>query len=390
MTGGSIGTTGAAAYAVAVNHGGAISLNGTTVTATGRGSGGLGIDGAASTLNATGVTISTMGGHDPVSGQNAYAVYNGPYGDLLSGGTASLTNSSVATSGAEMVGVYTGAGGTTTLTGTNVATGGIGAVGVESLARRRHQHQRRLGRHLGPGRARPLRHRSGSTANLSGSGTFATQGAGAIGLYATFGGVISATGSATTTSRPRAAFRPRPASAPIGVNADGAGSQVKLGAATITTSGAGATGLFASDATGSGSAGTITATGTLKVNDHQRRRRCGRAAGQRRVDPRDRRRDDHLRGQTRSSSRRDEPDRDLRQFHHQQPLRRSDLRRSLGRDRQFQQHDRQRRDRTTSSTRPAAAVVTLNANASTLDRRDPDRPDVDLQRQPRRTARPGP
>ena len=98
------------------------------------GSGGLGIDGAASTLNATGVTISTMGGHDPVSGQNAYAVYNGPYRDSLSGGTASLANSSVATSGAEMVGVYTTTGGTTTLTGTSVATAGLGAHGVESLA----------------------------------------------------------------------------------------------------------------------------------------------------------------------------------------------------------------------------------------------------------------
>ena len=50
-----------------------------------------------------------------------------------------------------------------------------------------------------------------------------------------------------------------------GVNADGAGSQIKLGSATITTSSEGATGLFASDRASSSAAGTITATGTLNV-----------------------------------------------------------------------------------------------------------------------------
>ena len=51
----------------------------------------------------------------------------------------------------------------------------------------------------------------------------------------------------------------------MGVNADGAGSQIKLGAATITTSGVGATALFASDRASTGSAGSITASGTLNV-----------------------------------------------------------------------------------------------------------------------------
>ena len=50
-----------------------------------------------------------------------------------------------------------------------------------------------------------------------------------------------------------------------GVNADGAGSQINLAAATITTTGAGATALYASDAAASGAAGSITATGTLTV-----------------------------------------------------------------------------------------------------------------------------
>ena len=179
VTGGSISTTGAAAYAVAVNHGAAISLNGTMITATGLGSGGLGINGAASTLNATGVTVSTMGGFDPVSGQNAYGVYNGPYGDSPSGGTASLTNSSVATSAAQMVGVYTGVGGTTTLAGTSVTTGGVGAAGVESIA--------------------------GGVTNISGS-SVTTAGQDAHALYVTGAGStanLSGTNAFTTTGRGR-------------------------------------------------------------------------------------------------------------------------------------------------------------------------------------------
>jgi Autochaperone Domain Type 1 len=50
-----------------------------------------------------------------------------------------------------------------------------------------------------------------------------------------------------------------------GVNADGAGSSIKLGSATITTSGAGATGIYASDRAASGGAGTISASGTLNI-----------------------------------------------------------------------------------------------------------------------------
>ena len=265
VTGGTISTTGAAAYAVAVNHGAAISLNGTMITATGLGSGGLGINGAASTLNATGVTVSTMGGFDPVSGQNAYGVYNGPYGDLPSGGTASLTNSSVATSAAQMVGVYTGVGGTTTLAGTSVTTGGVGAAGVELIAggvtnvsgssvttagqdahaplcdwrrvdgqsqrdQRLHDHGRGRDRRLCGARRRRRRRRLVDD------------------HVTTSGGVSPATGLGA-----------------YGVNADGAGSSVTLGAATITTSGPGAYGLLASDAAGSGTAGSITATGTLNV-----------------------------------------------------------------------------------------------------------------------------
>jgi fibronectin-binding autotransporter adhesin len=79
------------------------------------------------------------------------------------------------------------------------------------------------------------------------------------------GGVISTTGSATTTITTAGGVSPATGLGAFGVNADGAGSQIKLGAATITTSGAGAFGLYASDAAASGTAGSITATGTLNI-----------------------------------------------------------------------------------------------------------------------------
>jgi hypothetical protein len=265
VTGGSISTTGAAAYAVAVNHGGAISLNGTTVTATGLGSGGLGIDGAASTLNASGVTVSTIGGFDPVSGQDAYGVYNGPYGDSPGGGTASLTNSSVATSAAQMTGVYTGVGGATTLTGTSVTTGGVGAAGVESIAGGVTNVSGSSVTTAGQDAHALYATGAGSTANLSGTNAFTTTGAGAIGVYAALGAVVAADGSSMTNVTTSGGVSPATGLGAYGVNADGAGSSVTLGAATITTSGPGAYGLLASDAAGSGTAGSITATGTLNV-----------------------------------------------------------------------------------------------------------------------------
>jgi hypothetical protein len=105
---------------------------------------------------------------------------------------------------------------------------------------------------------------AGSTINLSGSPAFSTSGAGAIGLYGSLGGIISATG-ATTTVATAGGVSPATSLGANGVNADGAGSQIKLGAATIATCGPGAFGLLASDVTASGSAGSISAAGTLNV-----------------------------------------------------------------------------------------------------------------------------
>ena len=97
---------------------------------------------------------------------------------------------------------------------------------------------------------------SGSQVNLVGTNTFTTQGAGAIGLYASLGGFITATGATNITTSGGGAY---------GVNADGAGGQIKLGSANVATAGSGAFGLFASDASASGVAGSISATGTLNV-----------------------------------------------------------------------------------------------------------------------------
>jgi fibronectin-binding autotransporter adhesin len=98
---------------------------------------------------------------------------------------------------------------------------------------------------------------AGAQLNLVGTNTFATQGAGAIGLYASLGGFVMATGATNITTSGGGAS---------GVNADGAGAQIKLGTANVATAGFGAFGLFASDASASGGAGSISTTGTLNVS----------------------------------------------------------------------------------------------------------------------------
>ena len=265
VTGGATSTVGAAAYAVAVNHGGSITLNGTVISTTGAGSGGIGVNGAASILNATNVTVFTRGGHDPVSGQNAYGFFNGPFGDSPAGGTASLTNSSIATSADQMVGLFTTTGGRTSVSQTGVTTAGIGAVGIEFKAGGLTNIAGGSVNTAGPDAHALFVSGSGSQANLSGVGTFGTTGAGAIGLYAALGGAISATGSTMTTIATSGGFSVATGLGAYGVNADGAGSSIKLGSATITTSGAGATGLYASDRAAGSAAGTISAAGTLNV-----------------------------------------------------------------------------------------------------------------------------
>ena len=257
------GTSGAAVVAY---NGGAVQLTGATVTTSGAGSTGLVVHGATSSLSASGVTVITTGGIDPATGDHAVGADNAPYlpGGVSSGGFMSLTNSAIATNGAGATGVVTEAGGSTTLIGTNVSTAGPGAPGVFTDAGGATNVNGGSVNTAGQDAHALFVTGLGSQANLSGAGAFATTGAGAIGLYAALGGVISSAGPmiAITTA---GGVSPATGLGAYGVNADGAGSQIKLGSATIMTSGAGATGLFASDRASSGAAGTITATGTLNV-----------------------------------------------------------------------------------------------------------------------------
>src|SRR5574337_724779 len=263
ITGGSIATSGNGAYAVVSNSGGLTTLSGTSISTTGDGSGGLGVNGAGSEIDATNVTVSTTGGFDSASGLHAYGLYNGPYGDFTSGGVAKLTNSSISTEGAQMYGVFTSIGGVTTVTGGSVSTSGLGAIGVLTDGGGVVNLDGASVATSGQDAHALAVTGAGSQANLSGTNTFATLGYGAVGLYVTKGGVLAAAGPVNVTTS--GGVSPATGLGAFGINADGAGSKITLGAATITTSGAGANGLFASDALGSGAAGTIAATGALNI-----------------------------------------------------------------------------------------------------------------------------
>src|SRR5208283_3091445 len=161
--------------------------NGTMLSTSGNGSGGLGINGAGSEIDAANATISTTGGYDPSTMQHAYGVYNGPIGSYPTGGVARLTDTSVSTQGAQMYGVVTSTGGATTLTGTNVTTGGVGAVGVASIAGGVTNVSGGSVGTTGRDAHALFVTGAGSQASLSGTNALATQGNGAIGIYAALG-----------------------------------------------------------------------------------------------------------------------------------------------------------------------------------------------------------
>ncbi len=122
---------------------------------------------------------------------------------------------------------------------------------------------------------------AGSLATLGGASVLNTAGAGSIGLYALGGGVINATGPITistlgtnSTSTSLSAF---------GVNADGAGSQINLAAATITTAGQGAVGLYASDRHGDRQRRRYYGVGTIERNHRDSPQFLWRVGGKRRL-----------------------------------------------------------------------------------------------------------
>lgn len=239
MNGGSANTTGSGAYAVVAEGAGVVKSTGTSIGTTGDGSGGLGINGVGSEIDATNVAITTTGAYDSATGLHSYGVYNGSYGTFPTGGVATITNSTISTQGLQMYGVLTAAGGVTNLSGDSVATSGQDAHALAVTG-------------------------SGSRANLNGTNSFATQGAGASGIVASLGGVINATGLATVTTS--GGVSSATGFGASGIAADGAGAQVMLGVAKVTTSGPSGFALIAADSTASGSAGSISVTGALTIS----------------------------------------------------------------------------------------------------------------------------
>jgi Autochaperone Domain Type 1 len=240
VSGGSVRTDGPVAHGVFAFNGGSVALSdGATVLTTGGGSFGLFVNGAGSSLTATDVSVTTNGGLGPSFGDAAIGAYNGfaSPGDPT-GGAMTLTDTAIATTGMAAIGVETNSGGVTNIRGGAVNTSGQDAHALFVTG-------------------------AGSIVNLSGATTFATRGDGAIGLYATQGGVIDALGQTTiVTSGTKSTSTGLSA---YGVNADGAGSQINLAGATITTAGEGAVGLYASDVMATGHGGAITVSGPLSV-----------------------------------------------------------------------------------------------------------------------------
>ena len=136
ISGGSIATSGSGATAVSVNRGGVVHIQDAIVAADRRRLVGLAVHSAGSEIDALNVTISTSGGHDAVTGDNAYGAYNGAYGTYLTGGLLKLTDLSISTSSDKMVGVLTTDGGVTTIADTvpghSITTEGNSAYAVVS------------------------------------------------------------------------------------------------------------------------------------------------------------------------------------------------------------------------------------------------------------------
>ncbi|HTZ68374.1 MAG TPA: hypothetical protein VMB83_13130, partial [Roseiarcus sp.] len=161
------------------------------------------------------------------------------YGLYASGGGAidAPDAPSITTFGTGAIGLYaSGSGSSITAGGASITTSGASAPGVQADG--------------------------GGQVTLNGASALTTAGDGSIGLYASGGGVISALGQTTISTGSTSGLTGLNA---YGVNADGAGSQVNLAAATITTTGAGAAGLYASDIADTGHGGAITVSGPLGV-----------------------------------------------------------------------------------------------------------------------------
>ena len=220
-----ISTSGAGAYAAVALGGGFASLLGANISTTGDGSGGLGVNGAGSEIDASAVTIATTGGFDPVSGLHAYGAANSPHGGFSTGGVLKLTDVTITTAGDAMHGVYAGANSTTTLTGGSVATSGANADAL---------------------------HVTGEGASLTASGVaLSTTGAAANGAAAVNGGALTLGDQTQIAASGLDAH---------GLYVAGVGSTASLsGAVAISVADAGAAGVYVD------AGGAVASTGPLSV-----------------------------------------------------------------------------------------------------------------------------
>jgi len=204
-SGTTIKTTGDSADAVVAGGGGGATLSGGTVAATGLGSGGLVIVDAGSTLTATNVRVTTTGAIDASDGYHPDAVYNGPSPGGASGGIAKLTDVTASTAAAGAFTVSTGAGGLTTYLGGAIASTGANAGGVISFnggATVIGLDPNGLGTTIATTgvNSTGVLADTGAHVSLNG-GSVTTSGAGALGLYATgANSVVTATNVAVSTS----------------------------------------------------------------------------------------------------------------------------------------------------------------------------------------------
>ena len=253
-------TSGDGAHAYFADQDATIGVSGGTATTSGNGAVGLFASGPGAVVTASSLVLTTKGVFD--TSANTYA-----YGALaLDGGSTSFSGGSIATTGnGSAGGASIGNGSVLKLSnGASVQTTGVGAAGlIVSGSGALLSAEGVSVKTSGQDSPALFVTGSGAQANLGGTNTFGTLGYGAIGLYVTKGGVLAATGQTNVTTT--GGISPTTGLAAFGVNADGAGSKINLGSATITTSGAGAHGLFASDAASTGAAGSITASGLLTV-----------------------------------------------------------------------------------------------------------------------------
>src|SRR6185437_6944865 len=96
--------------------------------------GGIALNGTTGALNATGIAITTHGDKDPVTGFTGFGIFNGPFDAFHGGGTATVSNSTITTTGSDAVGVETRNGGKTTFTGGSITTSGAQSDAVLALS----------------------------------------------------------------------------------------------------------------------------------------------------------------------------------------------------------------------------------------------------------------